>query len=193
MSSHILSIIRSRQPRANTAQRVRRFGSHQRGATAIEFAIVVFPFLALLFAIIEIALVFYASQVLETATADTARRIMTGEVQNAKMTQAEFKNDLCGRIHGLFNCQAGVKIDVQKYGSFGTANVGSPINQDGELDTSKFGFNPGVQGDIVVVRVAYEWPVFVRKLGLDMASLPNGKRLLLATAAFRNEPYKAPN
>jgi Flp pilus assembly protein TadG len=193
MSSHILGVFRSRPLRANTAQRMRRFGNHQRGATAVEFAIVVFPFLALLFAIIEIALVFFASQVLETATADSARRIMTGEVQNEKMSYADFKNDLCGRIHGLFDCQTGVKIDVQKYSSFGTANVSPPLDQDGNLDASKFGFDPGVQGDIVVVRVAYEWPVFVRKFGLDMASLPNGKRLLLATAAFRNEPYKAAN
>ena len=48
-----------------------------------------------------------------------------------------------------------------------------------------------MQGDIVVVRVAYEWPTFVRDFGFDMATLANGKRLLMATAAFRNEPYKS--
>ena len=40
-------------------------------------------FFALLFAIIELAMVFFASQVLETVTQDTARLIMTGQAQNA--------------------------------------------------------------------------------------------------------------
>jgi hypothetical protein len=39
------------------------------------------------------------------------------------------------------------------------------------------------------VRVVYEWPTFVSKFGLDMATLADGKRLLMATTAFRNEPY----
>jgi hypothetical protein len=78
---------------------------------------------------------------------------------------------------------------VKKYASFPASITVPPLNEDGELDTTGFGFQPGVQGDIVVVRVLYEWPTLVRQFGLDLATLPNGKHLLMSTAAFRNEPY----
>lgn len=174
------------------ALQARRLGRRNDGATVVEFAIVIVPFLAIMFAIIEVALVFFAGQVLETATADSARRIMTGQVQKAGFDQAAFKNDVCGRLHALFNCSSGVYIDVRKYDSFSGVTP-SPPEYDEEketIDVSDFEFSPGVQGDIVVVRVVYEWPILVRDFGFNLATLPNGRRLLMATAAFRNEPYR---
>jgi len=192
MSSHILSVFgATRRPGAGLVRQTRRFGRRKDGATVVEFAIVVFPFLAILFAILEIALVFFAGQVLETAVADSARRIMTGEVQNAKMSAADFRNDVCGRLQALFNCATGVHIDVKKYTAFAGSNLSQPLDANGNLNTNGFGFDPGTQSDIVVVRVAYEWPIFVRDFGFNLATMPNGKRLLMATAAFRNEPYKS--
>ena len=49
-----------------------RFGKRDEGAAAVEFAIVAAPFIAMLFAILETALVFFAGQTLETAAADSA-------------------------------------------------------------------------------------------------------------------------
>ena len=43
-------------------------------------------------------------------------------------------------------------------------------------------------GSIVVVRVMYLWPVFLGPLGLNLSNQPSNKRLLMATAAFKNEP-----
>jgi Flp pilus assembly protein TadG len=190
MSSRILKLLpASRRSGRGFARLAHKFGRRKDGATIVEFAIVIVPFLALMFAIIETALVFYAGQVLETASADTARLVMTGQAQKQGMTAAQFKTDLCGRILSLFDCSTGVKIDVRKYGSFPGAIPNPPLDEDGELDTSDFGFQPGIQGDIIVVRVVYEWPTFIRQFGLDLATLPNGKHLLMATAAFRNEPY----
>lgn len=166
-----------------------RFRRRNDGAAAIEFAIVIVPFLALLFAIIETALVFFASQVLETAVADSSRLIMTGQAQKQSFSETEFKSDVCGRLSGLFNCEGGIKIDVKKHTSFGSADLSAPLDGDGNVDTTDFGYDPGQQGDIIVVRVVYEWPTFVRQFGLDLATLPNGKRLMMSTAAFRNEPY----
>jgi Flp pilus assembly protein TadG len=170
---------------------LRRFRRRDDGVTVIEFALVIGPFVALMFAIIEVALTFFASQVLETAVADSARLIMTGQAQKQGLTQTTFKQDLCSRLFALFDCTTGIFVDVKKYNSFGGTDLSPPVynNETGTLDTSGFGYQPGVQGDIVVVRVVYEWPTFVRTLGLDMATLPNGKRLMMATAAFRNEPY----
>jgi Flp pilus assembly protein TadG len=52
---------------------VRRFARGNDGIAAVEFGIVAAPFLALMFAIMETAIVFFASQTLETAVADSAR------------------------------------------------------------------------------------------------------------------------
>ena len=63
----------------------------QDGAAAIEFGLVAAPFLALVFAIMETAIVFFAGQALETAAADSARLIMTGQAQTQGFDQAKFK------------------------------------------------------------------------------------------------------
>ena len=49
-------------------------------------------------------------------------------------------------------------------------------------------FNPGNAGDIVVVRVMYMWPVLLGPLGFNLSNQPNNTPLILATAAFQNEP-----
>lgn len=194
MSSHILGVFRRERRQTHLTQHVRRLGRRTDGATVVEFAIVVFPFLAILFAIIEVALVFFAGQVLETATADSARLIMTGQAQNAKMDAAKFKDDVCGRLHALFDCEDGVHIDVRNYSDFEGGLALNPPSYDMDAETLDLvnfqEFAPGKQGDIVVVRIVYEWPTFVRFLGFDLSTLANGNRLLMATAAFRNEPYK---
>jgi hypothetical protein len=51
---------------------------------------------------------------------------------------------------------------------------------------------PGQDGDIVVVRMFYQWQLFVTGLGFNLANLAGGKRLLSATAAFKNEPFPSP-
>jgi hypothetical protein len=39
------------------------------------------------------------------------------------------------------------------------------------------------------VRLFYQWPVFVSLLGSDLSNMGGNKHLIVATAAFRNEPY----
>jgi hypothetical protein len=35
----------------------------------------------------------------------------------------------------------------------------------------------------------YQWPLFVTGLGYNVSNLTGNKRLLVATAAFQNEPF----
>ena len=166
----------------------RRFMRHQDGATTIEFAMVVAPFMALMFAIMETAIVFFAGQTLETAAADASRLIMTGQAQQQAFDQVKFKDAVCARVFALFDCKNGLLVDVRKYTTFSSAQTGKPIDSSGNL-INNFVYQPGGPGDIVVVRVMYEWPVYVSLLGFNLADMANGKRLLIATSAFRNEPY----
>ena len=90
----------------------------QDGAAAVEFGLVAVPFLGLTFAILETALVFFAGQTLETAVADSARLIMTGQAQTAGWTKDDFKTAVCNHIYGLFDCANGIYVDVQSYPVF---------------------------------------------------------------------------
>jgi Flp pilus assembly protein TadG len=166
-----------------------RFARAQDAAAAVEFALVAAPFLALIFAILETALVFFAGQTLETAASNSARLIMTGQAQTAGYSQADFKTAVCNNLsNGMFNCSSGVYVDVKSYASFAAISNTPPV-ANGQLDTSKMGYTPGGPGDIVVVRLYYQWPIYVSLFNEDLANLNGGSRLLVATAVFRNEPY----
>jgi Flp pilus assembly protein TadG len=168
---------------------LRRFVRRQEGAAAVEFALVATPFLALLFAILETAMVFFAGQTLEAAASDSARLIMTGEAQTKSFSAADFKTEVCNRMYGLFDCTNGVYVDVKSYTSFAAVNTAYPVN-NGKLDTANMGYSPGGPSTIVVVSLYYEWPIYVSLLGNNLANLDGNKRLLAATSVFRVEPYQ---
>ncbi len=167
----------------------RRFARRQDGAVAVEFGLILLPFIALLFGIMETALVFFADQTLETAVADSARLIMTGQAQNQSLTAATFKNAVCARIYGLFDCQNGIYVNVQTYSSFGGISYTPPLDANGNLVSNNFQYSPGGPGDIVVVQLFYQWPIYVSLMNLKLSNMSGNNRLLVATAAFRNEPY----
>jgi Flp pilus assembly protein TadG len=170
---------------------VRRFRRNRRGSAAVEFALLAPIFFGLLFAIIESAMVFYASQILETVTQDSARMIQTGQAQSLSYTQGQFKDYVCAHIGVMFDCKNGIYVDVQSYSAFTSVNIKEPIDATGSfLPTMKY--CPGQDGDIVVVRLYYQWQLFVTGLGFNLANLSGGKRLLSATAAFKNEPFPYP-
>ena len=147
------------------------------------------PFLAMIFAIIETALIFFAGQTLETAVSDSARLILTGQAQTQGLNQAQFKQAVCAKIYGLFDCSGGINVDIRKYSASSSATPPSPVDANGNLVNS-FVYQPGGPGDIVVARLIYQWPVYANIIGVDMANMAGNKRLLVATAAFRNEPYQ---
>src|ERR1700753_3010934 len=81
------------------------FRVDRKGSVAVEFGLVAIPFIALLFAIFQTALVVFTGHVLDTALQDAALLIMTGQAQS--MTASNFAvgpNGLCSRITALFDC-----------------------------------------------------------------------------------------
>jgi Flp pilus assembly protein TadG len=179
-------------------------------ATAtVEFAIVAVPFLALTFAILETAFIFFAQQALQNAAVNAGRLIMTGQAQQnyqgsgQPMTPSQFVTAACASISGILNCSSNLIVDVQTYPSFAAANAdnatAAPLNAQGVLQVNPNNppFNMGGPGDIVVVVLMYQWPAWVTLPGLtslmDLASgsnQPVSGRLLMATAVFMNEPYQ---
>src|SRR5262245_25381392 len=96
---------------------LRRFARDARGAAAVEFALVATPFLALMFAIIEVSMVFFGGQILEKATQDASRKILTGQAQLANFDATQFKNEVCSHLLIIFSC-GNVYVDVKNYTQF---------------------------------------------------------------------------
>lgn len=175
---------------ATVADALRRFRRNRHGSAAVEFAIVAPMFFALVFAIIETSMVFFAGQYLETGVQDTGRLLLTSQVQASSMTQAAFKQNLCNRVSVLFTC-ASIDIDVRSY-PVGTAiTITDPIDSSGNYIPGNFVYQVPLMGatDTVVFRAFYQWPLFVTQLGYNIANIgrntTSSKRLLAATAAFR--------
>jgi Flp pilus assembly protein TadG len=167
----------------------------RKAATAVEFALIAAPFLAIIAALIQTFLLFFAQSQLENAVRQSARQILTGQVQtqDASLSQAAaqtaFNNTVCNNAAALFNC-AGLMVDVQVASAWAAANAGLPTltyDANGNVNNT-WQFKPGNAGDIVVVRVMYLWPVFFGPIAFNMANQANGTRLIMASAAFQNEP-----
>ena len=183
------SMLRFFGARKASGRRLADFRHDASGATAVEFGLVALPFLALLFAILETSLIFFAGQTLETAVVNTARLIRTGQAQQLGYGVTNIRTSICSQVITLANCAGNLQLDVRTYATFSSINLAKPLNAQGNLDTSNFTYAAGHGGDIVVVRAFFEWPVWSKLLGLGFGNLTNGNHLLSATAAFRNEPF----
>jgi Flp pilus assembly protein TadG len=169
---------------------LRRFGRNRKASAAVEFALVAPVFFALLFAIVETALMFFASQVLETVAQESARQIMTGQSQASGNTTAALfiTNVVCSQPQPVLNCN-NISVDIESDPSqFSNVAIANPVT-NGAFDPSKLKYNPGASCSVVTVTLYYQWQMFVTGLGYNISNLNGNIRLLSATAAFRNEPY----
>ena len=167
--------------------RLRRFIACAGAATAVEFALVAAPFCALMIAILQTALVFLAQQVLQTATTEAARLVMTGQAQTQNLTPTQFQQDVCGFASALFTCSS-LYVNVQTFSSFSGMTQMSPL-QSGAFNSSLMNFNTGGPGDVILLQVFYQWPIVLGPLGFNLSNMSGNNRLLVGTAVFRNEPY----
>jgi len=168
---------------------IRRFWTNRDGAAALEFAIVSIPLFALILASLQTAIVFFENEALQTATYKAARQLMTGNAQEAGMSQSQFQNVVCGYAPS-FTC-GNIMVDVESASSFSSIST-SPLqptyNGSGQV-TSTWTYSPGGPGDIVIIRVMYDWPVVGGPLGFNLGTQANGTYLLVGTAVIKNEPY----
>jgi pilus assembly protein Flp/PilA len=173
-----------------------RFRKDQRGVTAIEFGFVAFPFLFMLMMIVETALMFWTRQVLQEATNQAARTIMTGQSQTlytgtpAKQTD-DFRAAICGQMRttNTADCLTRLFVDVQPAANF-PGNVASMV-QGGAIDPTGFSMRQPGPSQITIVRSVYTMPVLASGFFTPMARLNNGRAAIDVTVALRTEPFPA--
>jgi Flp pilus assembly protein TadG len=170
-------------------RRRRNFTRDEAGSTAIEFALIAPIFLLLLMAIMQMALVLFAGQHLENATATLGRLVRTGQAQGMSLTQATFRDAFCEEMEPLLTCESDrLYIDVQTLSNFSVVPLNLPVNDDGEFE-GEGSFQPGDAGQIVVVRAFYRYPVLIPMIGEKLSNIGDGMRLLSSASVFRNEPF----
>ena len=180
------------------------FLADEGAATAVEFAMISVPFLAMLMAIFEVAFVFFATEGVQAAVMDASRAILTGQVQSLSgiSTATQFRDQIiCSPttprvrvLPGFVDCSK-IIVDVRTAASFGSANL-----------AKDFASNPstmyctGGPNQIVIVRAIYPMPVYLSILSKSGSSITtntsglttyqgSNKHMILGTSAFRNEPF----
>lgn len=165
-----------------------RFRRNSDGVAAIEFGIVALPFLGLLIAIFETTLIFFTQSALETGVANAGRMIRTGQVQTEGVSESDFKTEVCNSLAGYLSCEANLTVDVRSFSSFASVSLPDALDGDGELAGGTT-FAPGNTSQVVVVRAFYVWDMITPDHITGLSNMANGKRLIAAASAFRNEPF----
>ncbi|VAW03380.1 hypothetical protein MNBD_ALPHA08-1774 [hydrothermal vent metagenome] len=188
-----------------------RYRRSQEGVTAIEFALVGGPFFFVLFALFELGIMLFAEYALAQNIENAGRLIRTGQIQTAQNghenTPAYFKTQICKNLTTLLDCDNKLYVDVRKFNNFAgiAGSLPSPFtagtNELSPAITSGTQFEAGAAGEIVSIRVYYDWQLFLPGLGQLIGaagslgnisvngSTAKNSKLLTAAATFRNEPF----
>jgi Flp pilus assembly protein TadG len=169
--------------------RKRMRGRWTAGSAAIEFAFVAPPFFLLLMGTIETGVIFFAQTTLQYATEEAARLVRTGQAQAASMTQAQFRQKVCDNISTFMSCGTNLIVDVRNFADFNALTYPSALNGDNTLNQGVNNYSPGGAGDVVLVRVFYQWSVSTPLLNTALSNMASNSHLLAAAATFRNEPF----
>ena len=175
----------------------------RRGATAVEFAFVAAPFLFMLFAILDLAMVFMVNVSLDNATAIEARKFRTGQecIDSASDTVAvnNLKANICANMGWLGGqCVNNLFVDIRAYGS-GFSNAATPVpisinalTGQSFLDTTKIQDTSGGAGTANILSSYYEWKLFTPYLYGGLQTFTGGIHLLISTEVMSFEPFGTP-
>ena len=183
-------------PKQNRTPFSLRFRRDQKGATAVEFALVSIPFLGLMAGIVELGFLFMGSVALDNSMAAATRRIRTGELQNAsgatpaqkELNRVAFRDEICDGMGVMTaDCKSKLSIDVRTATQFQNVNIANPI-QNGAFNPGALQFETGGPSTIVVVTAYYRWTMFMPMMNQALQRLP-GETLLTSATTFQTEPF----
>ncbi len=178
-----------------------RFLRDQSGVTALEFGMLAIPFFGVLMGIFLNGYVLFSQAALDTAVADAAKQIMTGQIQNnsAIVDAPSFVAQvLCGAnstLPSYMNCSK-LQVDLRVLPDFASSDPASIFGPNGTLK-----FCPGAGSNYVMLSVNYPLPTlfpvligWVTNVGISSASQTkdsNGNyvRMLESSSVLRNEPF----
>lgn len=166
---------------------IRGLWRDRRGATAVEFALIAFPFFGLIMGCIELAIVLFAGVSLDLATAKVSRELRTGLATKAT-TSAVFITKVCNEMAWLgSDCTSKLRVDARTFTNFKLVTQAPDVIVDGKFANMQYTL--GGSSQIQLVRVYYTWPMFSPLLKPGFGTLSGGETVLSSIIVFRNEPF----
>jgi len=157
------------------------------GVTAVEFSLLLGPYMLLIFGIFEISMMFTSASLLEGATNSAAREIRTGQMQQSVGDpETLFRDKLCSYRMVFIDCND-ISVEVQvldSYGDFG----GTAPQLDGDGNLVSRGVDLGEADERVLIRTAHRYQMMTPIVG-NLLSGGAGSRLFMSTIVLQSEPY----
>ena len=177
------------RPAVLTLETWRAFARDERGVTMIEFGILAIPFFTVILAILQTAIMFLTSQVLDSALEDASRLVRTG--QAAGYSLDDFRTDVCDATYNLIDCSQ-IQLKSEVLSNFSTGGT-APVVQSCDVATCHWtmtqSFDPGKGRNVMQVSAYYRYPLIVVLPYFNLKNQPDNYRLMSAVRVFRNEPF----
>jgi Flp pilus assembly pilin Flp len=181
---------------------LRRLLGDERGVAALEFALILPPFLLLIIGTIEVALVIFIGSSIEAAVLQASRYGITNATIPGVSREERVIDIVRESTYGLVDMST-VEIETLVYDSF--SDIGEPepfedtngndvyedgepftdVNGNGQWDPDMGAAGLGGPSDVVVYTVTYDWgiitPFMRRVMGESIRHI--------STVAVRNEPF----
>lgn len=175
-------------------QSLRRFSHSDRGATAVEFAIVGPPFIMIIGATIETGMMMFTEYMLQSAVNDASRLVRTGQAQTAPLSASQFKATICKTASLMVDCSGAVTVYVRSDANFQTLTnnlpnlltIGPSVGGSAKAADC---YNPGQFSQPAAVVATYDWHISTWGLSA-FGNIGGGvARRLVGFAVFQNEPF----
>lgn len=176
-------------------RQMNRFRKDREGATSVEFAILLVPFCAMLFAIVELGIVFFIQATMGHAMQEASREIRTGQFQSSGGLAAAFQDEVCNNMAGLGDC-GNLRVDVV------TSNTGrfqpNMLDPTPTSDPNDPSAPPPMPANVytdtgprapVIIRVQYYHELSFPGEYTKLANATGNVRIIQTVTAFRNEPF----
>jgi Flp pilus assembly protein TadG len=212
MRESSMAVITEQRPTARRTTTLlglmRRGRRDSSGATVVEFALVLPAFLAMLFSIFEIGMLFFKQMLLDNALQTASRTVLTGATQsgmtaaNAAQVESDFRTAICNGSFFYRTSCSDVKIQVlvglpeinanRNFRAPIVGNTSPPtitINAAHRFSDIQTAATSGGSGADVVIRVYAPVKTLIAKISGIGLTMQNGDTVLISATAFRVEPY----
>lgn len=197
--------------------KIRRSGvrRRQRGAAAVEFALVAPVFLVMMFSLFEIGWFFFSTSIVDASASTAARLVRTGQVQRWTVNQYDGNSSIndetdraealfdavCRTLSGLGDCDQNMTVEVESFASFaaleGAADNPPTCADATPEELADIIFSPGGELQIVRLRICFIYRTVNPMIGfehigagVDLSEGDTNRRRLITSMIFRNEPYE---
>jgi Flp pilus assembly protein TadG len=170
-----------------------RWKKSERGAAAVEFALVAAPFVFVLGSLVETGLMMFVEHSLQAGVQNSARLVRTGQVKAKNLDAAAFKAEICKTAGILIDCTGGVTVYVNSAATFSALAASLPsflnVGPTAANPTPPTVYAPGTTSQPAAVVATYDWKFSMYGMSAFGNVAGGDSRRLVGFSIFQNEPF----